>query len=153
MTREEYANFCANKASSGKCGRADVARLCLRSCRLCSPPPSPPLPPAPPPIFELYTGWPFYRLGDMFLRPEWRGTSQCHPEGKSEAELRRDCHNALYHCTRWPRSLACQYTQATSSVGDYRVLANLVRAYDASVAPPGDTLHSVHYLRITNAVI
>jgi len=148
VTHEAYANFCANKARSGKCGQlsAEVARLCLKSCGLCPPPPSPPRSPAPPPLYELFTGWPFYRLGDMFLRPEWRGTSQCHPEGKSEAELRRDCHNALYHCAKWPRSLACRYTQATGSTGDYRVLAGLVRAYDASVVPPGDAL--VVHLRL-----
>ena len=98
-------------------------------------PPRPPLPPSPPPPpsvppdgpYELFTGWPGYRVGDMY-----RSASQRGKEG-----------GAAFHCATWPASLACLYLSAAheprhDTSNDVGVMTRLVGEYDAAVAPPSD---------------
>ena len=99
------------------------------------PPPAPPLPPPPPPApfpYELFTGWPKYRLGDMVLWDATRG-------GKDGGEA--------FHQATWPDSIASTYLRATRAEADYRVLARIVRPrIEPANAPPPNAV--VVHLRV-----
>ena len=83
-----------------------------------STPARPPVPPDGP--YELFTGWPGYRIGDMFRSATQRGADG----------------GAAYHCATWPDSLACRYLSATSHTNDLAVMTRLVAESDPAIQPP-----------------
>lgn len=102
-----------------------------------SPPPAPPSPPPPemPPMmpddgrpFKLYTGWNYYRIGDMVAMYAER------VDGDTE----------WYHCHNWPTSLACLYMKATKRENDFALLARIIRERFSDREGPGPNAATVH---------
>jgi len=112
-----------------------------------APPPAPPMAPPPPPPpssppdngwpFALFTGWDWYRVGDMIGRSSYRQTACGHFDRCED-----------YHCDRWPTSLACRYVQATNAENDWPAVASIMHTYytDARYRPPADAV--VAHLRV-----
>jgi len=110
--------------------------------------PQPPQPPAIPPdegvVYDLYTGWDSYRIGDMFAVTQYR-EDRCN-DAECPIEWWRYSNQADYHCGTWPTSLACRYLQATSDESNFHVLAWLVGMTSPGLAPVADS--AVVHLRV-----
>lgn len=119
-----------------------------------TPPPVPPMTPPPPPPpssppddgrpFDLFTGWSFYRVGDMISSRMERKEQPC--SNVPNGPLPPSCEE--WHCQSWPGSLACRYVQSTEDENDWDALATLIRTRYTSPAftPPSDAV--VVHLRV-----
>ena len=109
-------------------------------------PPPPPLPEIPPDegvAYDLYTGWEFYRLGDMVAMWGERrsGCSQAECTSAHWANTVED-----FHCSAWPASLACRYCRATNEENNYKALADIIQNVDSANTPEADV--AVAHLRV-----
>ena len=88
-----------------------------------APPPKRPQPRSPPPVkgnFQFYTGFPFYRLGDMIaIRSE-----------------REEEGGKAYHLQHFPSSIASRYMRATDDENNFGALTAIVRSMQVAIRPP-----------------
>ena len=92
--------------------------------------------------YALFTGWDYYRIGDMISYKAIRDEPYC-PNSPTCGQ---------WHCDHWPTSLACRYLQNTTAENDFATLAAIIRTSytDPSYTPPRDAV--VVHLRIGDVI-